>query len=290
MGYKTAISWTNATWNPVTGCIPVTEGCRNCYAARYAKRRIGDFHNGRPFSVVRCHHERLDQPLHWRKPRRIFVCSMGDLFHDDVPFDFIHEVWDVFKRTPQHIYQVLTKRPQRMRDCIEKIYSLERMGWASGFWNHVWLGVTTENQAAADERIPLLLQTPAAVRFVSCEPLLDPIDIRWAFHKYPENHPFKIKAGLDWLIAGGESGPSARPMHPDWVRSLRDQCQAHDIPFHFKSWGEFCWPEQMPEETFRHVDAQVNLAGIPEESYRVGRKAAGRMLDDREYLEFPEIR
>lgn len=237
MSATTKIEWTDSTWNPVTGCTRVSEGCRNCYMARTVPRQGLD-----PWKVV-LHHDRLDQPLKWKKPRRIFVNSLSDLFHDDVPFEFIHEVYATMRQSPQHTYQILTKRPKRMMECVSRIKSFELMGWAKGFYSHVWLGVSIENQETADERIPLLLQTPAAKRFVSAEPLLGPIDLtripvecggvcalRGA---RPAWHP------LDWVIAGGESGPGARPMHPDWARSIREQCQAAGVPFFFKQWGEW---------------------------------------------------
>ena len=212
----TGIEWCQETWNPVTGCTPVSEGCAHCYAERMAKRLAGRYGYPKddPFAVT-LHADRLDQPLHWRKPRLIFVCSMGDLFHDDVFDTFILEVWNRFLEAPQHKYLVLTKRPQRMRDWLRGRPPLP----------NVWLGVTAENQRTADERVPVLLDIPAAVRFVSCEPLLSPINFREKYSK------------LGWVIVGGETGPGARRMELDWARWIHDQCIALKIPFFFKHIG-----------------------------------------------------
>ena len=257
---KTRIEWAEVVWNPVSGCTPISEGCQNCYAKRMATRLKGryGYPEDEPFKVT-LHPEKLKEPLKWKKPRRVFVCSMGDLFHEQVPDEYIAKVWEVMNNASQHTFLVLTKRPQRMKDF------LARLGWYThdrevnpaeavldegGKYTlkNVWLGVTAENQQRADERIPILLQIPAAVRFVSIEPMLGPVVI-------PEEWP-------DWVICGGETGPGARPIHPDWVRSLRDQCQAAGTPFFFKSWGE--WAE-----------------------HKVGKKKAGRLLDGRTWDEIP---
>jgi protein gp37 len=268
-------------WNPVTGCTKVSQGCKNCYAEVLAKRFWGE----RKFTDVQCHPERLEQPLHWRKPSRVFVNSMSDLFHPDVPDEFIYSVWNIISQSPQHTYQILTKRPERMFRRLSNL----------GFRENVWIGVSVEDQATADDRIPLLLQTPAAVRFVSCEPLLGPVDLsEWLFPD--ETHPSHgILTGdpqLDWVIVGGESGPHARPMHPDWARSLRDQCQAAGVPFFFKQWGQWLpnvygdasIPEGVNFEAKHHLfDDGLAVA-------KVGKKAAGRLLDGREWNEFPEVK
>ena len=509
MGTNTGISWTDSTWSPVTGCTPVSAGCDNCYAARYAQRCMGGFAPvrkaipggsaivERSFSEVRTHADRLDIPLHWRKPRRIFVCSMSDLFHDQIEDAFLDRVFATMALSPRHVYQLLTKRPERALKYLsspqrafniqrqmdnaavealaereewrsvlgyEGVYEISSHGlirrvdsvrkgrrneegvlaprvdrggyhtvslslgstvtqhriarlvleafvcappnarsearhrngnrqdnrlanlvWGSkeenmqdaarhgtaGAWmkgralftpdqvaeirrrrsegvklkqlaalhgtriKHIsaiclgrkyvspsitwpltncWLGVTAENQAAADERIPLLLQTPAAVRFVSCEPLLSPVDLKKHFPKPMyhctecgqekiSNHCAKCGTedntctnqivGIDWVICGGESGPNARPMHPEWVRSLRDQCVAANVPFHFKQWGEYCAPSQMPAETYRAWDYHHGTENCWDKDdpgrWRVGKKAAGRLLDGREWLEFPKV-
>jgi protein gp37 len=257
---KTKIEWTEYSWNPVTGCTPASEGCQNCYAKRMATRLKGryGYPEDEPFKVT-LHPEKLKEPLKWKKPRRVFVCSMGDLFHEQVPDEYIAKVWEVMNNASQHTFLVLTKRPQRMKDFLARLgwyihdrdgYPMEAVLDEGGKYTlkNVWLGVTAENQQRADERIPILLQIPAAVRFVSIEPMLGPVVI-------PEEWP-------DWVICGGETGPGARPIHPDWVRSLRDQCQVAGTPFFFKSWGE--WAE-----------------------HKVGRKKAGRLLDGRTWDEIP---
>jgi protein gp37 len=235
---KTKIEWTDQTWNPVTGCTKISEGCAHCYAERMSKRlagRCGYPEASHNFDVT-LHPDRLDEPLHWRKPRRVFVVSMGDLFHEDIPDSFILEVFRVMGRqnTRQHTFQVLTKRPGRMKEWISE-YIVDRDGKPDPFPN-IWLGVTAENQERANERIPTLLQIPAAVRFVSVEPMLGPVDLsEWINPQgaTARDDPARYSL-LDWVICGGESGPDARPMHPDWARSLRDQCQMAGVPFFMK--------------------------------------------------------
>ena len=241
------------TWNPVTGCTKVSAGCANCYAERMARRLAGRYgypEAPRHFDVT-LRPDRLEQPLRWQKPRTVFVCSMGDLFHEDVPFEFIERVFNIMSQAKHHVFQVLTKRPQRMlqwqRWEDDRQFGLD---WIQTFPN-VWLLVSIENQAAADERIPLLLQTPAAVRGVSVEPMLGPIDfanIRVSSMEVmnalagiaatPHSEPPRYHK-LDWVIAGGESGPGARPMHPDWARSLVQQCQAAHVPVFVKQMGAY---------------------------------------------------
>ena len=208
------IEWTDATWNPVTGCNKVSPGCKRCYAERLSKRLkatgMAKYRNG--FAVT-LHPDTLDIPLRWRKPRSIFVNSMSDLFHDEVPDDFITDVFNVMVRADWHRYQVLTKRPER-------VVSLNStLPWPA----QIWQGVSVEN-ADYTHRIDLLRDTGAAVKFLSLEPLLGPL-------------PDLNLEGIDWVIVGGESGPGARPMQPDWARDVRDQCQAAGVPFHFKQWG-----------------------------------------------------
>jgi protein gp37 len=242
---KTKIEWSQFSWNPVTGCTPCSLGCAYCYAERMARRLAG--RHGYPKAPhhfdVTLHPGRLDVPLRRRKPTMYFVCSMSDLFHESVPDKFISRVWRTMLFAGQHTFQILTKRPRRME-------SLLRQGeiWAK-HWNfnmplpNVWLGVSIENQAAADERIPYLLQTPAAVHYVSVEPYLSAVDLspwlpgyvykahgRWTMntttgHSLPP---------LSWVICGSESGPGARPMDEDWVRDLRDQCQTAGVSFFYK--------------------------------------------------------
>lgn len=234
------------TWNPVTGCTKVSPGCKNCYAERMAKRLAGRY--GYPeqpnhFDVT-LHPDKLDLPLRWRKPRQVFVCSMGDLFHKDVPEDYIVDVFARMLALTEHTFQVLTKRADRMCDFVTRRVP----GVAK--WSNIHFGTSIENQATADERIPWLIQTPAAVRFVSAEPLLGAVDldripvpgmdeitasaIRYSPDSFMHVHP---GSRLDWLIVGGESGPGARPMHPDWARSLVQQCKSASVPVFVKQMG-----------------------------------------------------
>lgn len=349
---KTVIQWTDRVWNPVRGCSMVSAGCENCYAMRQAHRFSGQ---GQPYAnltevgphgprwngKVTLHPELLDLPLRWRKPSRIFVNSMSDLFHEDVPDSFIDSVFAVMSVTPRHTYQILTKRPERMRAYIRQ----QRHGyiWAQAYkingiqppsgrvpppfpYPNVHLIVSCEDQKTADERIPILIDTPAAVRGVSLEPLIGPVDLSSIGGK-------KEPRRLDWVIVGGESGPNARPMHPDWVRSIRDQCHAAGTAFFFKQWG--AWKpicEMYNKESSalyksnkkarQHEDQDVidELYGkhctvksravrfdgeaFPSHSgkgyelinghpgmlcFKVGTKKAGRTLDGQEYNEFPGV-
>jgi protein gp37 len=267
-------------WNPVTGCQKVSQGCRNCYAERIAARFWGE----RRFTDVICHEDRLDIPFHWKKPRRVFVNSMSDLFHEDVPDKFIGRVWSKMLEFPKHTFLILTKRPQRMADVISRIVTeCERKGLRRA--NNIWLGVSAEDQKTASERVPYLLQTPAAVRFVSCEPLLGAVDLSEWLCSIETNY-------LKWVIAGGESGPGARPAHPDWARGLRDQCRAAGVPYFFKQHGEWiegdqwCWSghklSDMPDRIY-HNDKPLEFCHM----FKVGKKAAGRLLDGQTWNEFP---
>ena len=246
---KTKIEWTERTWSPITGCTPISEGCRNCYAERMARRLAGRYgypKAPRHFDVT-LHHNRLDEPLKRKKPTMYFVCSMSDLFHRKIHFGDIATIFDIMARTPQHTYQVLTKRPQnalRFFNWYTIDYGATSYEWP---FDNVWLGVTAENQATADERIPILLQTPAAVRFVSCEPLLSEIDLS------------DLYCGLSWCVIGAESGPRARPMDENWVRRLVSQCRQYKIPVFYKQ-------------------KIVN-----------GKKVSMPMLDGQTYSEFPQI-
>jgi len=245
----TNIEWTDETWNPVRGCSRVSAGCENCYAERTAIRMAGPGGhyeglarkvNGHPVwtGEVRCLPELLDRPLRWRKPRRVFVNSMSDLFHEKVPDEFIDRVFDVMERCPQHIFQVLTKRPVRMWKYLSEAVPVRPEAWPLP---NVWLGVSVEDQATADERIPVLLDTPAAVRWVSAEPLLVPVDMaRWLRHGapvYPSKHAYRRRERLDWVVTGGESGPGARPCDVAWIRSIVEQCRAAAIPVFVKQLG-----------------------------------------------------
>lgn len=280
MADKSKIEWTDASWNPVTGCTKVSPGCDHCYAETFAERWRGTkghhFENG---FDVQLRPERLDQPLRWKRPRRIFVNSMSDLFHEKVPDRFIAQVFETMGAAKQHTFQLLTKRHARMRSLLTRWSEHATKGChcpageggcsapvdvQHGVWPlpNVWLGVSVEDQKWADIRIPALLDTPAAVRWISAEPLLGPVVLHdhWiGADPYRHDEP-----RLDWVVTGGESGPGARPMHPDWARSLRDQCEAADVPFFMKQagtvlakeWG--CsdrkghdpaeWPETFPRE------------------------------------------
>lgn len=328
MADRTKIEWTDATWNPVNGCSVASPGCTNCYAMKQAHRV--DVRRGLTVSSkggmvwtgeVRLNEKALTQPLHWKRPRMIFVCAHGDLFHESVPDEWIDRVFAVMALAPQHTFQVLTKRSARMRE-----YFRESKGWRarvalllndlkpSPLWNgnvyqgwqrlhglpdglpNVWLGVSVEDQTRADERIPDLLATPAAVRWLSCEPLLGPVDLTYLdlesgttiIDALAGRHGVMVPLGgenakLDWIVVGGESGPNARPMHPAWARSLRDQCQAAGVPFFFKQWGEWTATDH---PSGGHPTLALDGAIIQ----RVGKKQAGRLLDGIEHNAWPQVR
>jgi protein gp37 len=383
------IEWTEKTWNPIVGCSKVSAGCKNCYAIRMAWRivhnpkaqkkyagtvektaggqinwtgkvnipSLNDLHFNDPFELL--------APLKWRKPQMVFVNSMSDLFHDGVPFDVIDAIFAIMVLTPQHTYQVLTKRPARMLEYFsvgketlvkrweDATYNMslcdrneDMDGPACAVYNrcerewplsNIWLGVSVENQETANERIPLLLQVPAGVRFLSCEPLLGPvrvdhIDADGAGHKeycqinaLTGRHtdmarPCADVNKIDWVIVGGESGHGARPVHPDWVRSLRDQCKRNGTAFFFKQWGDYHTKSILTgtgEPIFRmfaskqhwidkaqtwvrggrciSIDGRECKIGkdFKECLYpvaimdKVGKSNAGRQLDGREWNEFP---
>lgn len=234
MAANSKIEWTEATWNPVTGCTKISSGCLNCYAYSFAKRlqAMGNprYRNG--FNVT-LHEDLLERPLSWRKPRMIFVNSMSDLFHEDIPFEFIAKVFSTMEKAHWHTFQVLTKRTERLKELYPQL------NWPS----NIWLGVSVEDKGAK-HRIEALRNTPAAIKFLSCEPLIDDLgDLDLS--------------GIDWVIVGGESGPKARVMEPDWARSIRDECIRNNIPFFFKQWGG------------------------------VNKKKAGRLLDNKIWEQYP---
>lgn len=291
MSTGTSIEWTDTTWNPVVGCTPVSTGCLNCYAATFAARglhqsyvgltvrrkdKLRDGEKAKTRAVfngtVRTLPEKLTEPLRWRKPRRVFVNSMSDLFHEAVPFEFVDRVFAVMALCPQHTFQVLTKRPERMAEYLNNwpagmsrghhiAYQLDQHGRAlvseprkqydgSGPTvqlplPNVWLGTSVENQAAADERIPHLLRCPAAVRFLSVEPLLGPVDLgQWL--RTPEWRRLRAEHWKEppvpepgWVIVGGESGPGARPCNVEWIRSVVGQCKAAGVPVFVKQLGKY---------------------------------------------------
>lgn len=366
----TSIEWTEATWNPIAGCSVVSPGCTHCYAMRTAARlarieatapiyagltqpsKAGPVWTGR----IAVNEKALLEPLRRRKPTMYFVNSMSDLFHESVPVEVIDRVFAVMALCPQHTFQVLTKRSDRMREFFR-----ETTGWRarvanllndikpSPLWNgnvyqgwqnlhgrpdglpNVWLGVSVEDQKRADDRIPDLLATPVAVRFLSCEPLLGPVDLLayfdptgaccggepeyrcencpsdapWRYSIPSDDGQWAFDPTIDWVIVGGESGPGARPMHPDWARSLRDQCADAGVPFFFKQWGEFApgeiaakflnperrakgleyWDGRWQEcwsEVDGHCDDEPDL-------YRIGKKRAGRLLDGVTHDAMPQV-
>ena len=380
MAETTGISWTDATWNPIAGCSVVSPGCTNCYAMAMAARiermaggalnaiavheklrqpshyagltqpsKAGPVWTGR---VRKAPEYTLTQPLRWKKPRRIFVNSMSDLFHENVPDEWIDQIFAVMALAPQHTFQVLTKRSKRMREYLTapyhpgKFLTVDDQGkvtdtpaanirthgamcetfpqcppkalnsaakWqddhypdGDGFMRawplpNVWLGVTAEDQTRADDRIPDLLATPAAKRFVSIEPMLGPINLR-AIDISGDEEILPLGAGyldrledgesegprLDWVIVGGESGPNARPMHPAWPRALRDQCAAAAVPFFFKQHGEWLWTgDDNGEVSFARHELFEFSDGVS--LYRVGKRAAGDLLDGVQHHEFPRM-
>lgn len=334
MADTSKIEWTDATWNVVTGCEKVSPGCDNCYAETFAERWRGiPGHHFEPGFDVTLRPERLDLPFRWRKPKRVFVNSMSDLFHKDIPDEYIARVFAVMALTPQHTYQVLTKRHGRMRsllndsafvDAVRKqMYeddayaTLARGGLPTWPLPNVWLGVSVEDQKRADLRIPALVDTPAAVRFLSCEPLLGPVDLFAGDHSTHERDfdgtddyvcldcstddrhvPWRVidrsALGIDWVIVGGESGRKARPLAPQWATALRDQCAAADVPFFFKQWGEYAPTGYL---VIGGTSKGTLLAGDPVDDLghrvelaRVGKKKAGRELDGRTWDQFPEPR
>lgn len=360
MGAKSKIEWTDATWNPVRGCSAVSPGCKNCFAARDAARFAGaddkqgtrgPFHGFVRISSsqpqwtgkVELMEHKLGEPLAWRKPQKIFVNSMSDLFHQALPDEAIDQIFAVMALCPRHSFQVLTKRPRRMMEYLADPETSERVdafAWEmieervdplnrrsddiratarslqDGPLPNVWLGVSVEDQEMADERIPLLLQTPAAIHFVSYGPALGPVD----FSRTPNDefahgfiNPLRgfqsgddgTRRRLDWIVAEGESGPGARPAHPQWFRDVRDQCVEAGVSFFFKQWGEWTPGENVDRrfgtvETAKWFDGRwrfssENLARTDghrddqPDLYRVGKRAAGAFLDGREWREFPEV-
>lgn len=239
MASKSAIEWTDSTWNPIRGCTRVSPGCGGpgnvggCYAEAFAARFSKP---GMPFAgisrmtpsgprwtgKVMLVPEHLDDPSRWQKPRRIFVNSMSDLFHEKVPVSWIQSIFDVMLRVPRHQFQILTKRERRMAEVVPHLRLPDGSEWASNPARHVVLGVSVENQECADRRIPVLAATPAAVRFLSVEPLLEAVDLRGLLDK------------IHWCIVGEESGPRSRPMNIDWVRAIRDECIKARVPVFFK--------------------------------------------------------
>jgi protein gp37 len=310
---RTEISWADAVWNPVTGCSPIAAGCKHCYAAKMAKRLKGmgqkKYRNG--FRVT-CHTKCLEEPLRWRKPRRILVCSMADLFHDEVPDEFIDRVWNTmdycrpqhaaFVQYPYHTFLVLTKRPKRACEFVQRWAEKKLYGDYVKSCPHIHIGFSASTQADLDAGSEYLLRTPAAVRFLSLEPLVGPIEYEFGpigaetCHRGDahRNGMCECISGVDWVIVGGESGPGARPMAPDWVRSIRDDCVAAGVPFFFKAWGEWkpgnsMFPDGRRVPPSRIHDWHPLFDGVRSERFSVciGKKRAGRELDGRTWEELP---
>ncbi len=330
----TEIEWTNKTWNPVTGCTKVSPGCDHCYAETVTNR-----FKRQDFSDIVLHPERLEEPLHWRNPQKVFVCSMSDLFHKRVPWPYTARIFQVMQSQPRHTFQVLTKRPGLMAYFAKHIWPAYSHDWPP----NVWAGTSVENQKYT-ARVELLRQVPAKVRFVSLEPLLGPIDLTRvdllpsirrgmrSYFKGQEMPPEKIakemenltgkawmnvltgdffdgwdsgtsEPWLNWVIVGGESGPGARPMHPQWATDIRDQCEQAGVPFFFKQWG--AWGPWEPfaggdlgGDMRRGIVDQVNGDGREIDGHfrrgdvymrKVGKKAAGALLDGREWKEMPGV-
>jgi protein gp37 len=363
MADGTHIEWTDATWNIVNGCSVLSPGCTNCYAMRLAGTRLKHHPSREGLTIetkagpvwngeVSFNEAVLLDPLKWRRPRKIFVCAHGDLFHENVPDEWIHAVFAVMSLAPRHIFQVLTKRPERMRDYVRRWYDrrfidgprggevmlgvtdamllaapdldeVELTNASGPPQKNIWLGTSVEDQTRANERIPILLDTPAAVRWLSCEPLLGAIDLSEWFvcPNWSDDIPMDMTTGLreccakcdytgiggfsgppivDWVVAGGESGPGARPMHPAWARQLRDACARAVVPFLFKQWGEYrpssdCDSECKAPGTLVYDETAKRFRSAPDDGgwigdtamCRVGKKRSGRVLDGVEHDGYP---
>lgn len=346
----TAIEWTEKTWNPITGCSIVSSGCTNCYAMKMAHRlskiaATPQYHNtvektrGGPVwtgKIGIASDQVFTQPLRQKRPTMYFVNSMSDLFHESVPLEIIDRIFAVMALCPQHTFQILTKRADRMREYFTmdnnrgrwleidqqaQTLSNTQKNRPLPTYSHkclpnVWLGVSVENQQCADERIPHLLATPAAVRLISAEPLLGPLELYSYLNKIQYGIDLCKEAGggstsgtlpaLDWVICGGESGPKSRPMHPDWARSLRNQCMHSGVPFFFKQWGN--WITDIDRD-INDPDWRMNYSKADKKGYRIlnlegghgfhgqrvhlmkrtTKKTAGRHLDGRLWGELPEV-
>lgn len=275
MGKDSRIEWTHHTFNPWWGCVKVSPACKHCYAESWAKRIGLDLWGGRA-------PRRFFSEVHWREPlkwnreadavrerRRVFCASMADVFEARAELDPWRErLWSLIEATPALDWLLLTKRPEHVGRCVP---------WSKSWPGNVWLGTTAENQRWANERLPELLRYPAVVRFVSCEPLLGPLEVSpWLR---------RGRRRIDWVIAGGESGHKARPMNPEWARYLRDQCARAGVPFHFKQWGH--WRPEDGGVDGRHVRELKDSAGTVIQMVSVGKKLAGRKLDGREWDQLP---
>jgi protein gp37 len=331
----TLIPYVDEVLPVTTGCTKCSPGCDNCYAARLAATRLkhlpqyeglaekshlidGDpFGDGYDWSgEIRVNPEQLEKPLHWKQPKKIFVCHTSDLFHKDVPGVFINQVWNMMFNNPRHTYLILTKRPELLLQWTE--IKAQHCHWPiEDIWpDWFWLGTTVCNQEEAERNIPVLLQIPAAVRWVSIEPMLGPIDIvpymgyrtyrcgcRWHRTENEWLHLSgddalclncgelcEVHPGIDWVVLGGESGTNARPMHPDWARWVRDDCKSAGVPFYFKQWGSYVTEDQSPKDI-----VLPSKSWFPDgweikkgnDVYKVGAKAAGSELDGETWKQMP---
>lgn len=313
---KTTIEWTDYTWNPVTGCHKVSPGCKNCYAETLTNRFAKTW-GVKSFRDVVMHEDRLSEPEKNKKKwagKKVFVCSMSDLFQEDVPFEFIAKVYSKMYAHPNTTFQILTKRPKRALEfynfCYENISKLNLvfdkffillLGKSLIFPPpNIWIGTSCENQETANDRISYLLKIPAIVRFLSCEPLLGAIDICQAIRVFQNPniiHTTFFGDKIHWVISGGESGRNARPMHPNWVRSLRDQCAATNVPFFFKQWGEYVVADQMAPELLRYLKSgratwkigqMTTMDNLTYHFHKVGKAKSDKWLDGKQHLEFPK--
>lgn len=333
MADNSAIEWCDATWQVLSGCSPASEGCRLCYSAKLAGTRLK--HHPRTTGItkrtadgrfvfngkVRFNEELLDWPLKWRghpqaraerRPSRIFVADRSDLFFPKVTDTQRDRIFEVMDRAPIHIFIVLTKRSAEMRDYVNKRYPNGAPSW-------IWFGVSIEDQENAEQRVPDLLATNAKVRWVSCEPLIGPIDLTHLYHDetmtdaldgmseqgvFPRGDSFvaidpkyREHGKIAWVVVGGESGHGARPMHPDWARALRDQCKAASVPYFFKQWGQWVTEDQSPSDATLPGTSSLPWAtydvteedwkGDPTSVYKLGKKKSGRLLDGVEHSAFP---
>lgn len=275
------IEWTDVTWNPVTGCDKVSQGCKNCYAEKMHRRlmHIAPHKYKKTFlGNIEFHYNELLKPFKWKKGKRIFVNSMSDLFHKDVPFYFIDAVFKTIDENKQHTFQIVTKRPER---ALEYFTDRKLTAYAN-----VWIGTSVEDQKTANERIPHLTKIPAVVKFLSCEPMLGPIDLNnlWL----PSINGWYEKY---WVIAGGESGHNARPMHPDWIRDIRDFCKRSKVPFFFKQWGEWIDNQNFPREHITSKKLKQHIFGkgyFTTEVWKLGKSKTGNLLDGLQHLNFPK--
>ena len=277
MSKTSKIEWTHHTFNPWWGCTKVSAACKNCYAESWAVR-LGAVLWGAKSSRRFFNDKHWDEPLRWNRQaerqnerHRVFCASMADVFENRRELKPWRErLWKLIGNTPQLDWLLLTKRPQLVGEFVP---------WGTRWPRNVWLGTTIETQLWAEKRLPILLDYPASVHFLSCEPLLGPLDLRTWLLKEKERYP------IGWVIAGGESGSHARPMHPEWAANLRDQCIAANVPFHFKQWGHWC-PEPAAN-TVRRVKFLTSTSGNSTRMVALGKKAAGRSLDGRTWDEIP---